>query len=217
MIGIELQVPSSSLDYSLIITVVSLMFGLIIFVLYWGYRHRKASILRIFGSSYFTFGIVNPAGQLDWVNRTTADFQLVGKIILWKYKDQKYRLQENRLVWIKKIPASFYKFGNPIALDILDIKDAEIAVWDEDKATMVLVKLSAQELKGAIESKVVNELNKVGYNRMEVITLAVMMIVIILNVINLVEIISITNSFSTLINQLNTLLKQLPPITTHTI
>lgn len=210
--SIILQAPTgNSTVYLEVTAIVTLMIIAIGFIIFFSYHSRKTPIMRIFGSQYFRFGIVNPAGQLTWHNRLTKDFKVVGKVILWKYKDQNYKLQEDRIFWENKIPSSIYKFGNPLALDILGIPDAEIEVWDERTKSNVKRKISSQELKGAIESKVVNELNKVGFNRMETVVLIIMIVAIGMNIVTLYQIYQINTAMATLIDQLNQILKNYVP------
>ena len=183
-------------------------------MIYIGYRKRNTTILKIFGSQFFRFGIVNPAGQLEWLNKTTNDMKIYGKVIFFNYKEGAYRVQEDRLFWIDKIPTSIYKFGNPNPLNVMGISDPEIEVYDEDLKQHVKVKLSSQELKGALESKVVNELNKVGFNRIEMIVLLFMGVTIVLEIISLYEIFNVNSEYSTLINQLNQILQHYAQTTT---
>jgi hypothetical protein len=205
--------PANFLILELIIPILLTACGGIVF---FSYHRRKTFALRIFGSKYFTFGVMNPAGMLEWVNRATSDMKIYGSVILWYHKDGAYRVTEDTLFWYNGVPHAMYKFGNPNPLNILGEPDAEISVYDEDLKQNITVKISSQELKGAIESKVVNELNKVGFNRMEIITLIVMVVAIVFNIVILVEVYGVNSSYSTLVQQLNQILKQLASTSTTT-
>lgn len=212
-----LQTPNQSFNDQLIIaagSIIILVCVLVIVGVFWGYHKRKGPLLRIFGSTYFTFGIINPAGMLDWINKTTGDMKVYGKVILFYYKEGAYRVSEDRLFWINKIPHSIYKFGNPNAVNVLGIDDATIQVYDEDLKQNVTVKMSSQELKGALESKVVNELNKVGLNRMEMVTVIIMFVMIVLSALTLYESYSNSQSYGSLVNQLNQILSRFATTTT---
>jgi hypothetical protein len=204
----------SSIDWTLVSSVILLIFILMFVVMMLSFRARKSRMLKIFGSQYFTFGIINEAGMLEWANRTTSDFIQKGKVILFKYKGGFYKVMEDYLIWISKIPTSIYRFGNPQPINIRQRPDTEIAVYDEEKKTMVKVKISAQELKEAIESKVVSDLNKFTFNRMEIITIIVMFVAIIFQVFVVYETFTIQSEIGTLINQLNQILSHLPTTTT---
>jgi hypothetical protein len=196
-------------DYILLSIAVSGLLVIAFFVFIFGYRARKTPILKLFGSKFFTFEFVDEAGQSEFVNRMTNDFQRIGKLVLFKYKDGKYEIREDRVFWRKGKPSCLYRLGNPIPVDVMGVNEPEIAVFDEEHKTMVKVRLSAQELRDAIESKVVHDLNKFTFSHMELIMIIVALISIVINVVVLYQIFQVNSEYSTLIKELNNLLSHI--------
>jgi len=202
-------------DITLLYTIPILLVVLFV-VLLIGFKKRKAPILRMFGSTYFTFEMIDEAGMSKYVNRTTADLEHHGKVVLFKYKNGKYKVQEDRVFFRNNIPCSIYREGNPLPLNVMGAESPEIAVYDEDKKTMVKVLVSAQELKDSIESQVVHNLHKLTASRIEMILIIVSIIGIIIQFIVLYEIVQVNASYSNLIGQLNVILQHIQTQTTTT-
>lgn len=192
--------------------IVTIILVLVFIALLLGFKWRKTPVLRMFGMEYFTFEIINEAGMSKYVNRTTKDFKVHGKVILFQYESGWYKIQEDRLFFRKRIPSSIYRYGNPMALNVMDSPDNEIAVWDEDKKTMVTVKMSAQELRDAIESKVVHDLNKFTFSKTEIFAIILSIVSIVISAIVLYQIYQINSQMSTLIDQINQILSHIPSI-----
>ena len=106
--------------------------------------------------------------------------------------------------------------GNPNPINILEVADPEVEVWDEDGKTFQKVKISAQELLDAINSKVVHDLNKFTFSRMELVMVFAAVVSIIINIIVVYEVVQVNSEFGTLVNQLNQILAQLPQKTQPT-
>lgn len=200
----------STINWGLIGGITGIIMIGILIVMFLAYRARKTPILKVFGASYFRFEILNPARKTQTVNRLSKDFKIHGKIILFNASGGWYRIMDDRIFLRDNIPTSIYKFGNPIPINVYETPDAEIAVYDEDMKSMVKVRMSAQELRDAIESKVVHDLNKFTFSRMEIIMVIAAAVGIIINIIVVYEIVQVNSEFGTLINQLNQILSQLP-------
>lgn len=199
-----------AINYGLIGGVISIALIICFIMIFFGYRKRAPRILKLFGAEYFTFEIINPARKLQVVNKMVKDFKVHGKVILFASGEHWYRVMEDRLVIRNNRPYSMYKFGNPTPINILDHPDSEIAVYDEDNKTMVKIKMSGQELRDAIESKVVHDLNKFTFSRMEIVMVIVGVVAIIMNIVVVYEITQINSEFGNLINELNQILANLP-------
>ena len=199
-----------AVNWGIIGGVISIALIICFISIFFGYRKRVAPILQIFGSTYFRFEILSPARKTQIVNRMSKDFKIFGNIILFDAPGGRYKVMDDRIFLRDKIPTSIYKFGNPLPINIYDNPDPEVVVWDEDNKTFMRNKMSAQELKDATDSKVVADLNKFTYSKMEMIMIVVSVIALIFNVIVLYEIISVSSQFSTLINELNQILANLP-------
>ena len=183
-------------------------------MIFFMYKKRAAPVLKMFGSSYFRFEILSPARKTQIINKMTKDFKIVGNVILFKAPGGMYKVMDDRIFLRDNIPTSIYKFGNPLPINVYDNPTPEIAVWDEDNKIFKLNKMSSQELQDAIESKVVHDLNKFTFNRMEAIMIIIAIIGVIFNVIVLYEVVQVNSEFGTLINQLNQILANLPKTTT---
>src|SRR5437879_4285649 len=138
------------INYGLIGSITGIVMIGVFIVMFFAYRARKTPILKVFGSSYFRFEILNPARKTQTVNRLSKDFKINGKLILFNAAGGWYRIMDDRIFLRDNIPTSIYKFGNPVPINVYEVPDAEIAVWDEDLKTMVKVRMSAQELRDAI-------------------------------------------------------------------
>ena len=187
---------------------------IVFLIIFFAYRKRSAPIMRLFGSDIFIFDIVNPARKVKRVNKIVKDFKIHGKVIIFEDSGQWYRVMQDRLILRNNIPYSLYNFGNPIPVNVLEHPEAEFIKYDENTKSNVKVKISGQELRDAIESKVVHDLNKFTFNRMEVIMIIIAIVGVIFNVVVLYEVVQVNSEFGTLINELNQILANLPHTTT---
>lgn len=198
------------INYGLIGGIISIVLIVVFIVIFFAYHGRKTPILKIFGASYFRFEILSPARKTQIVNRMTKDFKIIGNVILFKAPGGMYKVVDNSIFLRDKIPTAIYKFGNPMPINVYDHPEPIIKVWDEDNKTFVENKMSSQELQDAIESKVVHDLNKFTFSRMEIIMVIAAVIGIIMNVVVIYQTVQINSEIGTLINQLNQILENLP-------
>lgn len=197
-------------NFIVISGLISIVLIIAFIVIYFGYRSRKAPILKVLGSTYFRFEILSPARKLLIVNRMAKDFKIFGSVILFDAPGGRYKVMDERVFLRESIPTSLYKFGNPIPLNIYDHPDPDIVVWDEDGKAFVKNRMSAQELKEATDSKVVSDLNKAVFSRIELVMVVIGVLGIIVNIIVLYEIVNVASQYGTLVNELNQILKSLP-------
>ena len=187
---------------------------IVFLIIFFAYRKRATPVLKLFGASYFRFEILSPARKTQTINRMTKDFKIIGNVILFKAPGGMYKVIDNSIFLRDKIPTSIYKFGNPMPINVYDHPEPIVKVWDEDNKTFVENKMSSQELLDAIESKVVHDLNKFTFNRMEAIMIIIAIVGVIFNVVVLYEVVQVNSEFGTLINELNQILANLPHTTT---
>ena len=206
-------IATNTINWGLIGGISGIVIIIVLLMIFFMYRKRSTPILKMFGSSYFRFEILSPARKTQIVNKMTKDFKIIGNIILFDAPGGRYKVMDDRIFLRDKIPTSMYKFGNPLPINVYDNPEPEIVIWDEDNKTFMRNKMSAQELKEATDSKVVSDLNKFTYSKMEVIMIIIGVIAIIFNVVVLYEVIQVNSEFGTLINELNQILANLPKTT----
>lgn len=192
-----------------------LVFFVIIFVVFvLAFKKRKEPILKLFGSNYFKFDIINKAGQCLTIQRAyPADFKIEGDIVTFvcKIGDKtgRYIVKDGYVYWKNKTPQATYREGNPLPLNINTIPDPEIPAYDEEKKTMVKVKISANELHEALVSKVVSDLNKSVFDRMDIIILLIALMMLVVGIVNVYMTYQTQSNIQALINQLNQILNHL--------